>query len=290
MRSVSRGVLADGLGSLLGGLLGTMGTNSGSTNVGLCNATGVLSRRIAFATGGLLVALAFFPKLGLLLYLMPPGVAGAALLFSSSFILVNGIEIMTSRLLDARRTIIIGIPFVAGLSVDLHPDLVRNVTGVLGAFVGSSLVLGTVGALLLNLVFRLGTRRTQALVVEPERVDPRAIEEFMERNGAAWGARRDVIDRAAFNLVQAVETIVDGCAPASPLLLTARFDEFNLDIRISYAGMPLELPERRPTNEEIMASEEGQRRLAGFLLRRHADRVQAVYRDGRTTVHFHFQH
>ena len=211
MGSVSRGVLADGLGSLLGGLLGTMGTNSGSTNVGLCNATGVFSRRIAFATGGLLVALAFFPKLGLLLYMMPPGVAGAALLFSSSFILVNGVEIMTSRLLDARRTIIIGIPFVAGLSVDLHPALVQNVSGVLGAFVGSSLVLGTVSALLLNLVFRLGTRRTQSLVVEPERVDPRAIEEFMERYGAAWGARRDVIDRAAFNLVQAVETIVDGC-------------------------------------------------------------------------------
>jgi hypothetical protein len=65
-------------------------------------------------------------------------------------------------------------------------------------------------------------------------------------------------------------------------------DEFN-----STSGLHrrrLEPPEGRPTNEEIMASEEGQRRLAGFLLRRHADRVQAVRRAGRSTVLFHFDH
>jgi NCS2 family nucleobase:cation symporter-2 len=289
MNSVSRGVLADGLACILAGGLGTMGVNSSSSSVGLCNATGVLSRRIAYVAGVALVGLAFVPKLGLLLFLMPPGVAGAALLFSAAFILMNGVEIMTSRLLDARRTLIVGIPFVAGLSIDFHPGMIRT-SGPLNAFVGSSLVLATVSALILNLFFRLGTRRTQSLVVEPAQVDPRAIEEFMELNGAAWGARRDVIDRAKFNLTQSVETIVDGCAPEGPLAVEARFDEFNLDIRISYAGVPLELPERRPSNEEIMESEEGQRRLAGFMLRRLADRVQTSYRDGKTTVDFHFDH
>ena len=45
-----------------------------------------------------------------------------------------------------------------------------------------------------------------------------------------------------------------------------------------------------PTNEEILMSEDGQRRLAGFLLRRQADRVQASHRAGRSTILFHFDH
>ncbi len=59
---------------------------------------------------------------------------------------------------------------------------------------------------------------------------------------------------------------------------------------MSYQGPPLELPEVRPSNEEIMASEEGARRLAGFMLRRHADRVQATHKAGRSTILFHFDH
>jgi len=83
---------------------------------------------------------------------------------------------------------------------------------------------------------------------------------------------------------------VDGCAPEGPLEIVASFDEFNLEVRVSYFGPPLELLDKRPSNEEIMASEEGQRRLAGFMLRRYADRVQASHRAGRSTILFHFDH
>ena len=157
-------------------------------------------------------------------------------------------------------------------------------------FFGSSLILGTASALLLNLVFRIGVRQTRKLMVDPAQVDPSAIETFMETQGAAWGARRDTIDRASFSLQQSIETIVDACAPGGPLELEARFDEFNLDLSVSYEGLPIELPERRPTNEEIMASDEGARRLAGFLLRKHADRVVASHKNGRSTILFHFDH
>ncbi len=37
-------------------------------------------------------------------------------------------------------------------------------------------------------------------------------------------------------------------------------------------GRLLELPERRPSEEEIRETEEGLRKLAGFMLRRNADR------------------
>lgn len=47
------------------------------------------------------------------------------------------------------------------------------------------------------------------------------------------------------------------------------------------AGMPA---------EKIIASTEGQYRLAGYMLRNLADRVQVNNRGGRTTVAFYFDH
>jgi xanthine permease XanP len=290
MRTISGGVVADGLATAAAGVVGATGVNTSTMNVGLANATGVLSRRVAYAVAVVLVVLAFLPKLGVALYLMPPAVAGAALLFAASFIVVNGFEVMTSRLIDSRKTFVIGLSFVGAVAIDFYPAAFRALPAWTQSVVGSSLVLGTLSALFLNLLFRLGVRRTRAMIVDPEKLDPVAIETMMESQGAVWGARRDVIDRASFNLQQSIETIVEGCAPQGPLTIEASFDEFNLDVRVSYDGPPLELPEKRPTNEEIMASEEGERKLAGFMLRRLADRVAVTHKSGRSTILFHFDH
>jgi NCS2 family nucleobase:cation symporter-2 len=155
---------------------------------------------------------------------------------------------------------------------------------------GSSLVLGTVVGLTLNLLFRIGLRRTAMIDVQPDAVDAVALEQFMESNGAAWGARRDVIERAKFNLHQSIETLVSSGVVSSALHVQVAFDEFHLEMRVSYDGPPLRLPERRPTNEAIMTSEEGERDLAGFMLRRLADRVSATARGDRSTILFHFDH
>jgi NCS2 family nucleobase:cation symporter-2 len=290
MISISRGVLADGLTTTLAGALGTGGVNSASAAVGLANATGILSRHVAYAIAGLLVFLAFLPKLGVLLFLMPSAVAGPALLFAATFMFVNGLEIMTSRLLDARRTFVIGLSFMCGLAIDFFPGAFAQFPGWVQPLLVSSIVLGPVVALLLNGLFRLGVRNTQKMVLEQTQLDPATIEAFMETSGAGWGARRDVIDRASFNLTQSIETILESCDPQGPLEIEASFDEFNLDLRVSYVGPPLELPDKRPSNEEIMASEEGQRKLAGFMLRRYADRVRATHKAGRSTILFHFDH
>jgi NCS2 family nucleobase:cation symporter-2 len=290
MRSISGGVLANGISTMTAGLGGTIGVNTLTSSVGLAGATGVTSRRIAYVIGGMFLVLAFLPKAAAIFAIMPRPVLGATLWFSACFVFVKGLQIVTSRMLDVRRTFVIGLGFTIGLAVDLHPSLFAGLPASAQPFVSSSLVLGTVSALTLNALFRLGVRRTRTLSVDSMRVDAQAISDFMEEQGAAWGARRDVIDRATFNLSQSIETIVESCAPEGPIEVAASFDEFNLNLRVSYTGPPLELPDRRPSNEEIMASEEGQRKLAGFMLRRHADRVQSRYRDGHASILFHFDH
>ena len=290
MRSISRGTVADGVASIAAGALGGHGLNSSTGAVGLATATGVTSRRVAWSVAGILFVLAFVPGLGLLLYNMPRPVAGAALVFSSTFITINGLEIMTSRLLDARKTLVIGLALVFGLAVEMYSGLLQMLPQSVRISLGTSLVLGTLVGLGLNVLFRIGLRKKVTISVAPEAVGSDALAVFMDKQGAAWGARRDVIERAKFNLEQSIETIFSSGVASSPLQVEASFDEFNLDIRVSYSGPPLELPEKRPSNEEIMASEEGERRLAGFMLRRFADRVTTSCRADRSTIAFHFDH
>jgi len=290
LRGISRGALANGIGSALAGFLGTTGLNASTANIGLSGATGVTSRRIAYATGGIFIALAFMPKLSGLLAVMPRPVMGAALMFVAAFIIVSGLQIITSRLLDTRRTFVIGLSFVIAIAVDISPTYFRELPTFVQPLFGSSLVVGMLAAILLNLIFRIGARKVQNLLLPAGRVDLLALDQFMKEKGASWGARRDVIEHASFNLTQSIETIVDGCELEGPIEITASFDEFSLDVRVSYAGKPLALPEERPTAEEIMASEDGQRRLAGYILRRYADRISATHKSGRSTILFHFDH
>ena len=70
----------------------------------------------------------------------------------------------------------------------------------------------------------------------------------------------------------------------------ASFDEFNLDIRVRYQGAPLVIPEQRPTPREIVASEDGERLLAGYLLRRSADRITCKVSGGEAEVQLHYDH
>jgi NCS2 family nucleobase:cation symporter-2 len=290
MRSATRGVLTDGITTMVAGIAGAVGTNTSTQSVGLASATGVASRYVAYAIGGLFIALGLMPKIATLLALMPRAVMVAALLFTICFIIINGMQVINSRLLDARRTLVIGMAIVAGVAIETFPAIAAGAPQGLVPLIGSSFVFSTLIALLLNLLFRIGVKRTASLRVESAPVDPHKIDQFMETNGATWGARRDVIDRAKFNLAQSLEVILDSCEPQGSVEVAATFDEFNLDVRVSYVGPALELPAKRPSNEEIMESEEGQRRLAGFMLRRHADRVAATHKAGRSTILFHFDH
>lgn len=286
----ARGVLADSLGTSLSGLLGGVGINTSTPSVGLASATGVASRVIAYAVGAIFLVLALTPKLAALLAVMPRAVMASALLFAACFIVINGLQVVTSRLLDARRTIVIGLGLIAGMAVESIPAISAAATGSMKPIIGSSLVFGTLVALVLNMIFRLGVRQTVRLTIDPAAYVPASVDEFLRKQGAAWGARPDVVTRAIFGVGQLVEAALEHGNPPGSLDLQASFDEFKLDVRLSYEGSAIEFPERRPSIAEIQDSDDGARRLAGFMLRRNADRVRAEQQGPRAVIWFHFDH
>lgn len=290
MTSIRKGMVANGISTLVSALAGVLGGNTQSSTIGMSNATGVTSRFVAYWLGGILIVLSMLPIVSAILVAMPRAVVGAMLLFTASFIMISGLQIITSRLLDARRTFIVGIALTASLSREIFPQVYESAPALLKPMVSSGLVLGLLTALILNALFRIGVRTRAQVVIERGAGAHDAIGEFLVAQGARWGARQDVIQKAVFCARQSVESIFEHCRVDGPVSLEASFDEFNLDLRVSYRGEAFVLPETRPTEEQVLDDEAGDRLLAGYLIRRSADRARAFRRPEDAVLELHFQH
>ncbi len=290
MKNVSQGILADGLSAVVGGVVGAMGQSTSSSNIGLSIGTGATSRKIAFAIGGLLVFLAFFPKLAMVFVVMPKPVIGATLIYAVSFMIVAGFQIIMSRMLDARRTFLVGIPLIMGLSVDALPELYENVPSLLQPIFSSSLSLAAVLVVFLNLIFRIGIAKRQRLVLKPGVDDADSVFDFMEKQGAAWGARREVIYRAISAIHELFEAVSSSNLAKGDIEVDVSFDEFNLDVEARYKGEPLVLPSTRPSDADLLRDDEAAAKLSGFMIKRYANSVKLEQKDGMCRVRLHFDH
>jgi xanthine permease XanP len=286
---ISRGVLADGITTMVSGVFSVFGVNVSASSVGLTAATGVASRRVAYATSAIFAVLAFLPMVTRVLALMPSPVVGATLVFTSCAILKNGIETIAARLYDTRKTLVVGLAIMAGLAVEAFPGVFNSLPVSIHPVVSSSLVFGTLVGFVLNFCFQIGQRKRETLTVDSANLDTAVLRRFIEERGSQWGARRDVVLRAEFAVQELADTIAHTCKALGPMTLCARFDEFNLDIELRYAGDKLEVAETRPSLEEI-AEEDGARRLSGFLVTRYAEKVTTLGQDGAWIVRMHFDH
>src|SRR5215472_128770 len=101
-------------------------------------------RSIAIPCGILMILLAFLPKLAAFFAVMPDPVMGAILVYVACFMILAGIQVITSRMLDARRIFVVGIALIFGLSVDMVPGLYREVPNLVQPLFSSSLSVSTV--------------------------------------------------------------------------------------------------------------------------------------------------
>lgn len=288
--NISKGILAESVKTIFGGLIGGFAHTTCSSNIGLSVATGATSRIIAYVTGGLFIIMAFFPKISVIFSIMPAPVMGATMIFCVSFMLLSGIQIIMSRMIDTRKTIVIGTALIFGISVDMLPGLYSNVPPVLQPLFSSSLTLATVIVLLLNLIFRIGIAQKKTIELLPTEDSYKKIFDFMVRQGGAWAARREVILRAASAMNEFMESASNLELTAGPINMEIFFDEFNLNVNISYHGILMEFPDERPTEHELLHDENAFINLSGFLMRHFADRIKAENRDGTCIIQFHFDH
>ena len=152
---LTRGLRADGLGTVIGGVFNTFPYTSFSQNVGLVTVTGVRSRYVAVAGGLILIALALVPKLAHVVASVPSFVLGGAGIVMFGMVAATGVRILGSIDFGANRhaLYVIAISIGLGLIPTLSPTLFQHLPAWTHPITHSGIVLGTVAAVLLNLFY-----------------------------------------------------------------------------------------------------------------------------------------
>ncbi|VVN71294.1 Uric acid transporter UacT [Pseudomonas fluorescens] len=150
-----RGLRADGMGAVVGGVFNAFPYTSFSQNIGLITMTGVKSRYVCMAGALILIGLGLFPKLAYIVASTPQYVLGAAGMVMFGMVTLMGVRILATvdfeqsryNLLIAATSVGIGmIPMVSPLYFHHLPQWSR-------VFTESGIILTVVTALILNLVF-----------------------------------------------------------------------------------------------------------------------------------------
>ncbi|MFH4975996.1 hypothetical protein AB6A40_002705 [Gnathostoma spinigerum] len=150
--AINRGILAEGAGSFLSGLLGPgVGMTTHTENIGVIGVTMVASRFTMVIAGLMLIFLGTFTKLGALLSSIPDPLVGGVL--ASSMAMVGGVAIANVQQVDlklSRNIAILGFSIMVGMIIPGyfkdHPlqtgivtiDQVLRVLLTLPMFVGAS--------------------------------------------------------------------------------------------------------------------------------------------------------
>jgi NCS2 family nucleobase:cation symporter-2 len=288
MGTVSQGIRGDGVGTIVSGLLCSFGLAIGPANAGLVAATGVASRVIAYPIAIIFMIAAVQPAFTGILAIMPPSVMAAGLLFPAAFVMINGVQIISSRVLDARRTIVIGGSILTFFLVVQFPNTFSGAPTWLRPIAASPLILATIVALVLNLVFRIGIKRTVEMSIARDAYQVIDVENFIERSARTWGARHDFVVRLKPVVMQAAEAVSQLCEPAGRARMFISYDEFDVEVKFQYQGQQLVLPDFPPSHVEILEPD-GDVRLAGFLIKRQADRAQSSTENGESILQLSFR-
>ena len=153
-KRVAAGVLSDGVGSALGGLVGSCPNTSFSQNIGIISLTKVASSHVAVMAGILLVILGFLPKVAAIITGIPNPVLGGVGIMMFGTVAAAGIRTLSNIKLTERNLLIIAISMGLGLGVTFRPDVIHNLPEAIRMIFSSGISTGTIAALILNAVLK----------------------------------------------------------------------------------------------------------------------------------------
>jgi len=158
-KDLQRGLLGDGLGSTLSSFLTAMPLASFSQNVGIVGITGVASRYVVAATGGLLILGGLFPKLAAIAVTIPKPVLGGVGFVMFGMIAYAGIRMLVMAADTKRNALVICVGLASGLAVTFEPRLLQHLPHDIANFLHSGITTGTIMTVLLHQLLPKSTNK-----------------------------------------------------------------------------------------------------------------------------------
>jgi OHCU decarboxylase len=202
---IARALRADGLATTIGGILNSFPYTCFAENVGLVRLTRIKSRWVVTAAGSFMIILGLLPKIAAIVASIPPPVLGGAALAMFATVAVVGIQTLSRvDFHDHRNVVIVGTSVGLAVLVTVQPDVSKAVPNWAQIILGSGITIGSLTAILLNLVFHhIGRGRGPAVAGAPgtgqvrlEQVNTMSREEFADTFGPLFQGPRWVVENA----------------------------------------------------------------------------------------------
>ena len=151
---IARAIRADGVATVIGGVLNSFPYTCFAENVGLVRLTQVKSRWVVAAAAVIMVVLGSLPKAAAIVAGIPLPVLGGAALAMFAAVAVVGVQTLARVDFNSHSNIVIvGTSIGLGMLVTAQPFVADAFPAWMHIIVGSGITLGASSAIILNLVF-----------------------------------------------------------------------------------------------------------------------------------------
>lgn len=152
-KDLTKGYRAEGIATILGGILQAFPYTTYSQNVGLVELSGVKSRKVIATAGGMLIILGLLPKVAALTTIIPTAVLGGAMLAMFGMVVASGIRILSQvDFTNQYNLLIVAISVGIGLGVTVQPDLFAKLPASIRILTNNGIVAGSLTAIFLNII------------------------------------------------------------------------------------------------------------------------------------------
>ena len=151
-KEVAGATYADGLGTAVAGVFGGLPNTSFSQNVGIVGMTGIMSRHVVTIGALVLILCGLVPKIGAVIASMPLPVLGGGVIVMFGMVAAAGLNMLSEIKMNRRNMVIIAVSLSAGLGLNLVPEAVQYLPGVVKTLATSAVAPTALVAVVLNLV------------------------------------------------------------------------------------------------------------------------------------------
>lgn len=166
-KDIVKGIRAEGITKVMGGVMNSFPYATFSQNVGLISLSGIRSRYVCVTAGIILSILGVIPKFAALGTAIPVAVLGGATLAMFGSVAVSGFKILSKVDFSNQGNLLtIAISMSVGLGFKFMPDALVNIPGTLKMFLEDGIITASILAIILNIVFNykeLGKTKVEAV-------------------------------------------------------------------------------------------------------------------------------
>ncbi len=148
---INRGVIGEGLGCMAAALFGTTPVTGYSSNAGIITITGIASRRVFIAAGGLFIVFGLSGKLSAIISSIPSAVIGGVFALICGVIAMSGFQVLKQKQLGQKEMYVISIPILLVIALTFLPaDYLSTLPTMIQYLFGSPIAIASLTAIILN--------------------------------------------------------------------------------------------------------------------------------------------